>query len=79
MLASTTPPELAVDIFNEGIFFVGGSALLCRLVEALGQETRLKVRLADDALIRRRSRCRAVTGRCCAFARSYPQLRYAAI
>ena len=50
MVLEKTPPELAADIFDEGITLVGGGALLRDFAELLKQETNLPVRLADNAL-----------------------------
>jgi rod shape-determining protein MreB len=45
-----TPPELAADITSEGILLAGGGCLLRGLVERVGRETGMPVRLADDPL-----------------------------
>jgi len=45
-----TPPELAADIFDEGLTLVGGGALLRNFAELLKQETNLPVKLAENAL-----------------------------
>jgi rod shape-determining protein MreB len=45
-----TPPELAADITSEGILLAGGGSLLRGLVERVGAETGMPVRLADDPL-----------------------------
>ena len=43
-----TPPELASDITEEGIYLLGGSACLNNLDEFFARETRLKINVADD-------------------------------
>lgn len=45
-----TPPELAADIFNRGIFLTGGGALLHGLDELISNETEVPVFIADDPL-----------------------------
>jgi len=45
-----TPPELAADIFNRGIFITGGGALLSGLDELISHETEVPVFVADDPL-----------------------------
>jgi rod shape-determining protein MreB and related proteins len=45
-----TPPELAADITTEGVLLAGGGSLLRGLVERVGAETGMPVRLADDPL-----------------------------
>jgi rod shape-determining protein MreB len=45
-----TPPELAADIVDQGIYLTGGGALLKGLDELLKQETRLPIKIADDPL-----------------------------
>jgi rod shape-determining protein MreB len=45
-----TPPELASDIVDKGIFLTGGGALLHRLDEVLREATGLPVVIAEDAL-----------------------------
>jgi rod shape-determining protein MreB len=46
-----TEPELAADIFDQGIVMTGGGALLARIDEVLAAATGLPVIVADDALI----------------------------
>ena len=43
-------PELAGDIFDQGIVMTGGGSLLPRLDQALGDETGLPVIVAENAL-----------------------------
>ena len=43
-----TPPELASDITEEGIYLLGGSACLNNLDELFARETRLRINVADD-------------------------------
>jgi rod shape-determining protein MreB len=45
-----TPPELAADITTEGVLLAGGGSLLRGLIERVGAETGMPVRLADDPL-----------------------------
>ncbi len=45
-----TPPELAGDIYRNGILLAGGGALLKGLDQRITQETRLKVIIDDDPL-----------------------------
>jgi len=45
-----TPPELAADIFNRGIFLAGGGALLQGLDELISNETEVPVFIAEDPL-----------------------------
>src|ERR1700722_6241014 len=45
-----TPPDLAADIFNRGIFLTGGGALLQGLDELISNETEVPVFVADDPL-----------------------------
>ena len=45
-----TPPELASDIVDKGVFLAGGGALLRNLDVLLREETGLAVTLADDPL-----------------------------
>ncbi len=45
-----TPPELASDIFVQGIYLTGGGALLRGLDKRLGRKTKLMVHVADDPL-----------------------------
>ena len=43
-----TPPELASDIFDEGITLSGGGAQLYGLEEVLSDQLRIRVTLADE-------------------------------
>ena len=45
-----TPPELAADIVDRGIFLTGGGALLKNLDVLLKEETGLPINIADDPL-----------------------------
>jgi rod shape-determining protein MreB len=45
-----TPPELAADIVDRGIFLTGGGALLKNLTTLLIEETGLPITIADDPL-----------------------------
>lgn len=45
-----TPPELASDIFETGIYLTGGGALLRGLDKRLHMKTKLKVYVAEDPL-----------------------------
>ena len=47
---SQTPPELAADIYNTGIYLAGGGALLRGLDERLSTKTDLPVYIAEDPL-----------------------------
>lgn len=47
---SNTPPELAADIFNTGIFLAGGGALIKGLDKRLSMRTDLPVFIAEDPL-----------------------------
>ncbi|MGY8922327.1 MAG: rod shape-determining protein, partial [Flavobacteriales bacterium] len=47
---SQTPPELAADIYNTGIYLAGGGALLRGLDKRLSQKTDLPIYLAEDPL-----------------------------
>lgn len=46
----TTPPELVADIFERGIMFTGGGALLKRLDERIAQAVNIPVHVVDDPL-----------------------------
>ena len=46
----TTPPEIASDIYNRGIFVTGGGALLRGIDKRLENKIKLRVHLADDPL-----------------------------
>ena len=43
-----TPPELAGDIYSDGIILTGGGSLLRGLDEYLSQKLKVRVRVADD-------------------------------
>ncbi len=45
-----TPPELAGDIYTNGLLLAGGGALLKGLDQYISQETKLKVAIDDDPL-----------------------------
>lgn len=45
-----SPPELAADIYEHGIYVTGGGALLPGLDKRLSLKTKLKVNIADDPL-----------------------------
>jgi rod shape-determining protein MreB len=45
-----TPPELAADIVDRGLYLTGGGALLKGLDELLKQETGLPIKIANDPL-----------------------------
>lgn len=43
-----TPPELAADIVNSGIYLAGGGSLLRGIDTLIREETNLPVTIADD-------------------------------
>lgn len=43
-----TPPEIAADIYDKGIYLTGGSAKIAGLPEYIGQAVKLKVHLTSD-------------------------------
>lgn len=47
---STTPPELAADIYNTGIYLAGGGSMLRGLDKRLSRKTDLPVYVAEDPL-----------------------------
>lgn len=47
---SQTPPELAADIYNSGIYLAGGGSMLRGLDKRLSQKTDLPVYIAEDPL-----------------------------
>ncbi len=47
---SQTPPELAADIYNTGIYLAGGGSLLRGLDKRISQKTDLPVYIAEDPL-----------------------------
>jgi rod shape-determining protein MreB len=47
---SQTPPELAADIYNTGIYIAGGGSMLRGLDRRISQKTDLPVYIAEDPL-----------------------------
>jgi len=47
---SQTPPELAADIYNTGIYMAGGGSMLRGLDKRISQKTDLPVYIAEDPL-----------------------------
>ncbi|GAA0752451.1 rod shape-determining protein [Psychroflexus lacisalsi] len=47
---SQTPPELAADVYNTGIYLAGGGSMLRGLDKRLSQKTDLPVYIAEDPL-----------------------------
>jgi rod shape-determining protein MreB len=47
---SNTPPELAADIFNSGIYLAGGGSMLRGLDKRISLKTDLPVYVAEDPL-----------------------------
>ena len=47
---SHTPPELAADIYNTGIYLAGGGSMLRGLDKRISQKTDLPVYIAEDPL-----------------------------
>jgi len=45
-----TPPELAADCMNHGVYVAGGGALLRGIDRLISQETGMPVIIADDPL-----------------------------
>lgn len=45
-----TPPELASDIYQTGIYLTGGGALLRGLADRMSKKVKLNVQVADDPL-----------------------------
>ena len=45
-----TPPELVADLMEHGIVLVGGGALLQGLAQRIEEETKMRVRVADDPM-----------------------------
>ena len=45
-----TPPELAADIYNSGIYLAGGGSMLRGLDKRISQKTDLPVYVAEDPL-----------------------------
>lgn len=55
MILERTPPELAADIIDTGIFLTGGSSLFKNFDKLVGQETELKVNVPekpDECVVR---------------------------
>ncbi|MCH2043568.1 MAG: rod shape-determining protein [Saprospiraceae bacterium] len=46
----STPPELAADIYQTGLYLTGGGALLRGLDKRIAQKTKLPVHIAEDPL-----------------------------
>lgn len=46
----STPPELVADIYERGVMISGGQALLRNLANAIEQEIKVPVHVADDSL-----------------------------
>lgn len=46
----STPPELAADIYQTGLYLTGGGALLRGLDKRISQKTKLPVHIAEDPL-----------------------------
>jgi rod shape-determining protein MreB len=47
---SNTPPELAADIYNSGIYLAGGGSMLRGLDKRISAKTDLPVFVAEDPL-----------------------------
>ena len=47
MILERTPPELAADIIDTGIYLTGGSTRITNLAELVGMETGLKVNMSE--------------------------------
>ena len=47
---SMTPPELAADIYNSGIYLAGGGSMLRGLDKRISLKTELPVYVAEDPL-----------------------------
>jgi rod shape-determining protein MreB len=47
---SNTPPELAADIYNSGIYLAGGGSMLRGLDKRISAKTDLPVYVAEDPL-----------------------------
>lgn len=55
MILERTPPELAADIIDEGIYLTGGSSSLSKLIDMLSLATELEVNVynnPDESVIR---------------------------
>ena len=46
----TTPPALSADIYNEGLYLVGGGSMLRGLDKRISRKTKLPVYVAEDPL-----------------------------
>lgn len=51
MILERTPPELAADIYRNGIYMTGGASLVNHLVERVANGTSLKVNITDDPIV----------------------------
>lgn len=49
MILERTPPELAADIINNGIYITGGTSGICNLKGFIEAETNLKVNIVEQA------------------------------
>lgn len=47
---ANTPPELAADIYKNGIYMAGGGSLLRGIDQRISMKTKLKVHIAEDPL-----------------------------
>ena len=50
MILERTPPEISADIYENGIYLVGGSAKIPGLADYVSQSVKLKVHLPSDAI-----------------------------
>lgn len=51
MILERTPPELAADIYRNGIYMTGGASQVNHFVEKVANGTNLKVNITDDPVI----------------------------
>lgn len=51
MILERTPPELAADIYRNGIYMTGGASQVNHLVERVANGTNLKVNITDDPIV----------------------------
>lgn len=51
MTLERTPPELAADIYRNGIYMTGGASQVNHLVEKVANGTNLKVNITDDPIV----------------------------
>lgn len=51
MILERTPPELAADIYRNGIYMTGGASQVNHLVERVANGTSLKVNITDDPIV----------------------------